>query len=257
MRKLIGALAAGLCMLCFQASAQENWGGGVDDEVLHFGFSFQYINAEYKVLKKADWRTPFYDPSRPLNVRPNQLPAEERVLDDSLYSVSSEGKPGFGIGFVSDLRLGNHLNLRLTPTLVFSDRSMNYEYPTDGRTIVNKKVEATVIEMPLAFKLKSDRRQNFRAYLLAGGKYSMNIVSKKKLDDESATDFNKFLKNKKSYFSYEAGIGFDLYFEYFKMSPEIKFSQSLGDVLYRRNEPYSTPIDKLFLRSIQFSLFFE
>jgi hypothetical protein len=68
------------------------------------------------------------------------------------------------------------------------------------------------------------------------------------------------LKNTKNNLWYEAGIGFDLYFEFFKMSPEIKFSQTRRSVLLdsdRLVNPYVAPIDKLFIRNIQFSLFFE
>ena len=46
------------------ANAQ-NWGGGVDDEPLHFGFTFQYISSEYKILKTANWRDPYMDPEDP------------------------------------------------------------------------------------------------------------------------------------------------------------------------------------------------
>lgn len=250
MRKCIGAVVIFL-FTALGSSAQDNWGGGVDDEVLHFGFTFQYINSEFKVLKKPQWRTPFsalypeyqHDPS-------------ETILYDSLYSVSSSGSPGFGLGFVSNLRLGNNADLRFTPTLVFADRLAYYEYRRTGQ-VLEKKVQSSVIDLPLGFKIKSDRRKNFRAYLLAGAKYSMDIISKKKLDDENNIFSEKLLKNKKNYLSYEAGIGFDLYFEYFKLSPEIKFSQSFNDVLKHDVTPFASPVDKLYLRNIQFSLYFE
>ncbi len=231
--------------------AQENWGGGVDDEILHFGFTFQYVNTEFKVLRKASWRTPFSDIG---SVEPTDL--SDVLLSDSLYSISSSGSPGFGLGFVSNLNLGKNADLRLTPTLVFADRLMYYEYFSPHQ-IIEKKVQSTLVDLPLGLKIKSNRRKNFRAYMIAGAKYSFDIISKKKLDDEDKIFSEKFLKNKKSFLSYEAGIGFDLYFEYFKLSPEIKFSQSAGDVLKHENNPYSSPLDKLFLRNIQFSLYFE
>jgi hypothetical protein len=43
-------------------TAQESWGGGVDGEQLHFGFTFQYVASEFKILKRADWKGPFIDP---------------------------------------------------------------------------------------------------------------------------------------------------------------------------------------------------
>lgn len=232
-------------------SAQENWGGGVDDEVLHFGFTFQYVNSEFKVLRRADWRTPFND-----RVGPDKADLSDALLNDSLYSVSSAGSPGFGIGFVSDFRLSDRFNLRFTPNLVFADRMMYYEYLQTGK-VVDRKVESTLIDLPIGIKLKSDRRKNFRAYIIAGTKYSMDIISKKKLSDGNLILSERFLKNKKNFFSYEAGIGFDLYFEYFKLSPEIKFSQSFNDVLRHDETPFASPLERLFLKNIHFSLYFE
>lgn len=246
MRRYLGFFVMLMCF-ALSSSAQENWGGGVDDEVLHFGFTFQYVNSEFKIQKRPNWQAPF--------ASPGEYDPSERILYDSLYNISSQGKPGFGIGFVSDLRLGNNVNLRVTPILVFSDRLAYYGYKTEG--LLEKKVQSTMIDIPFGVKLKSDRRKNFRAYILAGGKYSMDIISKKKLNDEDLIMSEKFLKTKKGFLSYEAAIGFDLYFEYFKMSPEIKFSQSVNDILMHDRTPFANPIEKMFLRNIQFSLSFE
>ncbi|MEJ2883157.1 type IX secretion/gliding motility protein PorT/SprT [Pedobacter sp. GR22-6] len=228
----------------FTASAQ-NWGGGVDDDDIHFGFTFQYVGSEYKILKTADWRAPFFDPE----LGPDSF---------TLRSVSSKSSPGFGIGFVVNKRISENADLRFTPVLVFNDRILSYQY-TNPNMDVEKKTSATMVEFPLGFKLKSDRRNNFRAYVIGGGKYSVDISSKKKSNNDLVTDpAEKLVNNKRSFLSYEAGLGFDLYFEYFKMSPEIKLSYSLNSVL--KDEPlhrYSTPIDKLMLRHVTFSLFFE
>ncbi|WP_423147280.1 outer membrane beta-barrel protein [Rubrolithibacter danxiaensis] len=222
----------------------QNWGGGVDNELLHFGFTFQYISSEYKILKKKDWRAPFTDPET------------NALVSDSLYSISSPPTPGFGLGFVSDLALGDHANLRFTPAMVFTDRLLDYNY-LDTTQFRQKKVSATMIDLPIGIKLKSDRRNNFRAYLIGGLKYSVDIISKKKTNDEGLDFSEKFVKNKRGILSYEAGIGFDFYFEFFKLSPEIKLSNSVNSVLKSEVNPYSSPLDKLFLRNLQFSLYFE
>ena len=245
-----------LSLLCsFAAFAQGNWGGGVDDETLHFGFTFQYIGSEYKIQKATNWRGPFFDKTNPGPI-------------DSLTSISSVVNPGFGLGFVSDLYLTKHLNLRFTPTLTFTDRVVDYGFKNsnddykqdkveapDGK--IRRSIQATMVDFPLTLKLKSDRRNNFRAYLIGGLKYGIDIASKKKSDDEGKFYFQKLLKNQKKIPSYEIGIGFDLYFEFFKLSPEIKLSNSFKSVLKRDNEPYSESIDKLFLRNFVFSLYFE
>ena len=229
-------------------SAQESWGGGVDGLQLHFGFTFQYVASEFKILKLAEWKGPFNDPY-------NGLP----MINSEMRSLTSPVIAGFGLGFVSDYRLGDNANLRFTPAMVFADRIINYEFnnPTFN---TQRKVQSTLFDLPVGIKLKSDRRRNFRAYMIAGMRYSIDVTSKNKSDDIALSPEAKFLKNNKNTLWYEAGVGFDLYFEWFKMSPEIKFAQSTKSVLRdedRLENPYTAPIDKLFIRNLQFSLYFE
>jgi len=237
------------CFLAVMTAKAQNWGGGIDDTDLHFGFTFQYISSEYKILKKPYWRSAFPDPERSSDI------------PDSLRSISSAGSPGFGIGFVVNQRINDNMDLRLTPGLVFNDRISRYDFEdgTFAGLPFERKTQTTVVELPLSLKLKSNRRNNFRAYMMGGAKLSTDISSKKKSDNSLVTDpMEKFLNNRRNFFSYEGGIGFDLYFEYFKMSPEIKLSYSMKSVL-KDEAPhiYSYPIDKLMLRHVTFSLFFE
>ena len=223
--------------------AQQNWGGGVDDEPFHFGFTFQFISSEYKILKKAEWR----------NVT---TPPEGEETKPTLYGISSPISPGFGLGFVSNYRLGKNADIRFTPALVFSDRLIDYEYASEA-DFKQQKVQSTLVDFPLGIKIKSDRRKNFRAYMIAGAKYSVDIVSKKKTNDLDKVWTEKLVKNTRNILWYEAGIGMDLYFEFFKLSPELKLANSFQSVLRPEDHPYSAPIDKLILRNLQFSLYFE
>lgn len=252
------SLIAIFFFVCSTAMAQQNWGGGVDEERIHFGFTFQHTSSLYKIQKKGDWRAPFNDPDTGF------------PLTDSLSALYSKSSPGYGIGFVVNGRISNHVDVRLTPTLNFNNRKIAYEYvqrnlatdPTAPVSMpfyaVDQKVQATLVEFPLGLKIKSDRRNNFRAYMLYGAKYSYDITSKKKTDDAGNAFLYKLLKNRKSYLSYEAAFGMDLYFEYFKMSPEIKLSYSMNNILDNSTpNPYNVPIEKLMLRNVTFSLFFE
>ncbi|MFC4211449.1 outer membrane beta-barrel protein [Pedobacter lithocola] len=248
----------------------QNWGGGVDDEDFHFGFSFQYISTEYKILKNADWRRPAFETANGNSF--TYVNDGGRQITQPLKAISSPPSAGFGLGFVVNRRISENFDIRSTPSLIFSDRIIRYEYeaapeltpdvgtsitPPTYQTSIDKKVQATMFEIPLGLKIKSNRLNNFRAYWLGGAKYSMDIASKKKTFDEGETPINKLLKNKRNYLSYETGIGFDLYFEYFKMSPEIKISYSMSDVLQHDNTVFANPIDKTKLRHFTFSLFFE
>lgn len=234
------------------AAKAQNWGGGIDDNTLHFGFTFQYISSEFKFLKKADWTKGFVEPAADGN------PATPET--DKLNALYSKTSPGFGIGLLVNLKVTEHSDLRFTPTLVFNDRLAYYDFIVKGAPVTyEKRVQATMVDLPIGFKLKSDRRNNFRGYMIGGAKYSLDISSKKKTNDDPNSALEKFLKNKRGFLSAEAGFGMDLYFEYFKMSPEIKLSYSLNNILDDGGKPsaYSQPIDKLMLRHVTFSLFFE
>ncbi len=240
-----------ILLLTFASARAQNWGGGVDDENIHFGFAFQSVSSLYKVQKKSNWRERFRDPQT------------KQPLTDSLSSLYGKSSSGYGIGFVVNGRISNHVDIRLTPTLIFTNNLMEYDYtqPTAVGmpfSTTEQKVAASMAEFPLSIKIKSDRRNNFRAYMLYGVKYSADVSSKKKTDDSDQDYLYKYLKNDRSYLSYEAGIGMDLYFEYFKMSPEIKYSHTFSSILNNsESNPYNTPIDKLGLRHVTFSLFFE
>ncbi|MFC3199438.1 outer membrane beta-barrel protein [Parapedobacter deserti] len=246
------ALSLSLLMVLPTSAQQrfQRWGGGVDDEQLHFGFSFHYINADYKITLTRDWQAPFQAPNG------NQIA-------DSLYSVSSPIYHGVGLGLLADVKISENANIRFTPALVFSNKTVNYGYtPYTNNSNHDRQltalVRASYIDLPLLFKFKSDRKGNYRGYLIGGGKYSINVVSSKRYDDTGFAPVEKFLKTKPGYFSYEAGIGFDLYFDFFKMAPEIKWVQSIGNLLDAR-EPnmYNHPIERMMLRNFQISLFFE
>jgi hypothetical protein len=219
------------------------WGGGADQQDLSFGFTFSYISSSFKIIKQPNWRSPFFDQGT------------NRYVTDSLNSINSASLPGFAIGFISRYRLSEHLEVRITPSIVFADRELAYTYATPSQD-VTKQIQTTTVDFPLSFKLKSDRIGDFRAYILGGVKYS-EAVGKGNTTDMIDDPLQRMVKNSKGFGSYEAGLGCDIYFEFFKLSPEIKMSNSFGNVLVPENQPFSTPISKLFLHTIMFSLIFE
>jgi hypothetical protein len=226
-------------LLLAQAPA---WGGGADQTDLAFGFSFTYVSSNYKIIKQPNWRNPYFNPGT------------NTYITDSLNSIVSKPDAGFAIGFISRYRITEHLEARITPTLVFADRQLYYDYP-NASLDVTKSIQTTTVDFPLELKLKSDRIQDFRAYVLGGIKYSQAVGRGQ--EETNIDPLERDVKNVTGFGSYEAGIGCDIYFEFFKLSPEIKISNSFGNVLVPENQPFSSPISKLFLHTIMFSLYFE
>jgi hypothetical protein len=240
-------------LINFNCFSQGNWGGGADYKNLSPGFLFQYISSEYKVIKFENWEIPYYE--------------DGKQVTQGLKSIRSISNPGFGIGFFSNLYVTSNVDFRFTPVFVFADRIIDYEF-NDGASYdradtespkgyTRRTVSSTMFEFPVSIKVKSDRRNNFRAYVLAGAKYGLDIGAKKVPEDQGEIAINRLLKNNKTILSYEAGIGFDFYFEFFKLSPEIKLSNSVNSILKREEHPYTSPLEKLFLRNFVFSLYFE
>lgn len=229
-----------------QYSRGMRWGGGIDYDKFQWGFNLSYVGSSLKIFKEKEW--------------------QDAVLPSSnkLESIRTPFTNGYGFGLLGGVKMHENLNLYFSPTVLFADQEVQFSYSTSNvpddksSLLLTKELKASLLDLPLTVKFKSHRKKNYAIYLLGGGKYTHNIVSRKKMDDGDFTDSEKLLKLKSGFFSYEAGIGVDIYFEYFKMSPELKWSQSVGDVLDKRNEnTFNEPIDKMLLRSIQFSLIFQ
>ena len=176
-------------------------------------------------------------------------------LIDSLYTVESKGTSGFNLQIVTNMRMGEHFDLRFLPGLAFASRNLIYTFEK-GRplsNVVTKKVESTFVELPLDVKFKSARLNNFRAYVLGGVRYSIDMVSQAKV---KAKD-KEYVKLQRNDYGYEIGVGCDFYLPMFKFSPEIKMYHGLRNLLVKDDLVYSKSLDGLFSKMFTLSLTFE
>jgi hypothetical protein len=88
-------------------------------------------------------------------------------------------------------------------------------------------------------------------YMVGGLKPSLEIGSnrKERSQDRLRTD-NMDL-------TVEYGFGFDLFYSFVKVSPELRFSHGIKNMLISDTSPYSLGLDKLNSHTISLSLFFE
>ena len=223
-------------VLILSSAKAQNWGGGADDSRLTLGFNFQVVSSELKILKTPTWQNLYKDPYG---------------KDDHKYliAISPLISKGIGLGGFANFGLNKNLDLRFSPVVVFNDREVLFKY--NESSLIEKRSNVTLTELPLNLKLKSDRLGDVRVYMLGGLKYAFDISSHKGLDKETELTF------KNRYFSYEAGFGLDFYFPTFKVSTELKAAYSLNDVLKHEGNPFDTPIEKAKLRSFTFSLIFQ
>lgn len=202
-----------------------------DNGTIHFGFSLGISTYSFKIEPYAGL-----------------------AQSDSVYTIDSNPTKGYTIGIVSDLKLTKRLNLRFIPTLSYTQRNLDYtiHYPSSGKKeLVSKTVESTFVDFPFNLKYKSDRFVNGRAYVLGGIKFSIDMASQQKVDDVS------IFKLRSADVYWEIGFGTDFYFEYFKLSPELKFSLGNRNVLVDDESLYTSGIKKLRSRCVLFSLNFE
>lgn len=216
-RKIVFTLL--FSMLFMEGYAQKQWSlfnrSGNDNQQFSYGFFLAGHTSALRI-KYAD---AFMDPN-----------ADEIV---NVRSIMPSYSAGFDLGFLLTTRLHDQVNVLLTPKVGF------YEYRTEvaffgiqtepGLSSTTSQTtfltEETLVELPILFKYKSQRFNNTRMYFLAGVNPQIRTKKQDEADEDDLVLTGKDL-------ALEMGMGFDLYFKYFKFSPEIRFAHGLTN-LYR------------------------
>jgi hypothetical protein len=173
---------------------------------------------------------------------------------DSVYVVEPAGAVGFNLGIVSDMRIGEHFNLRFIPGISFVGRGMNYtliERDTVSTTY-EKTVTSVFLEVPLYFKFRSRRINNWRVYIMGGGKFLYDMASKEEVESDEV-----ILKLKREDYTWDLGVGVDFYLEYFKMSVEARMAFGLNNLLVEDQTVFTNSIESLKSKTFLFSIYFE
>ncbi len=225
-----------------------------DQDMFHFGFVLG-ADLSYVTLRPiADLTTHNFDSTFIPDILP--LPDSAKVL-----SITSSPALGFVISIVSNMRMGNNFDLRFIPSLTFGDRDLIYTIKiyrkeSESLMVITKKVPSTYVNFPLEIKFKSDRYNNFRAYLIGGAQYTLDLASQAKKREQRSAD-QKIVKFNQNDVYLEAGVGFDFYNEWFKLGLEFKMMYGLFDQLKRENNLYTNSIQSLKSKIFQFSMTFE
>jgi len=183
----------------------------------------------------------------------NEIDSVHRIIRADIANLV----PGFTVGIVSNLRLTENLDLRFIPGLSFGNRKIVYNLPihdiNDGKLEV-QQARATFLDFPLLIKYKSKRIINHRPYMLGGVALRYDI-------SKAATD--DLVQLRKTLFSIEAGMGWDVYLQFFRLSTEIKYSFGIGNNLsphlpkFPQYQHYQMAFKKLSSNVITLSFHFE
>lgn len=202
-----------------------------DYQKIHFGFTLGINNLNFNHQKNSS-----------------------TINNDSIKSINTISQKGFNLGIVSNLRLSKYTDLRFIPALVFGERKINYGFKDSANINYElKRIESTLLDFPIHIKYKSERYNNFRTYVITGIKYSLDIASQARIDDEG----KEIIKLKRNDLMGEIGFGIDFYLEYFKFSPQIKISYGLLNLLSEDNTIFTNSINRLTTNGWMLSFTFE
>ena len=161
--------------------------------------------------------------------------------------------PTFSVGIITDLRLNRYLNLRFTPALHFGARELTYTF--NNSVTKSLVVQSLPICLPVYLKYSSERKGNLRPYVIWGGGASIDLAT-----NEGSPVLLKPLD-----FFTEFGAGCDIYFSFFKLCPELKYSigfnnmynQNHGTVILEKQQFLSVPLTSLTSHVLTLAFNFE
>lgn len=208
-----------------------------DERLIHFGFMLGGNTSSLTLIQKPNTYAQY-----------------------GLKSLNVKSSFGGQVGIVSTMKLGHPVvRLRLIPTLSFQEKVVNYRFedpdPTEEEDIFNEeRINMTAIDIPLMLQFRTKRMNNFAAYCLIGGQYSVDLQSQ---EDASQDFLDPFLKLKKHDFQAQVGGGIEIFAPFFKFGMEIKYSHGVINSYVPDNTFISEPIDKTYNRVWWFSIIFE
>jgi len=242
-----------------------------EDAWLSMGMRYNYVVSSYKVGLKADWAS-----------MGTNLPPNNELYIDRFGAIEGVVDRGMSIGMPIEVRWDDNLSTILQPSfafingtgIAFGDITADSEAITiRTRQIGLKGANFTSFEFPLSLRFRSDEKSTkrkflrYRGYVTAGARYTHWSRLGREYGDyekikENGNTVPQPLVMKPGYVSWEAGLGVELLFPFFRVSPEVKFVQSLGSVLdhdrpFAQGNSFMAPLDKVFIRNVQFSLTFQ
>ena len=158
--------------------------------------------------------------------------------------------PGFTVGVIGDMRT--------VPAMHFGQRELSFVNISANKSVERLNIKSNILTVPLYLKYSAVRVSNYRPYLIVGGGVAFDFGRERE---------QPVLLNTLDYFV-DFGVGWTIYFPYFRLSPEIKFALGFGniitpleqrpnDFIADENLHFTRSIDKLTSRLLTFTLNFE
>lgn len=196
----------------------------------YFGLTLAFHSSDYNVFRSKNFHQ------------------QEQIL-----SVESVTGPGYNVNVVSNLKIGRYFDFRLLPGFSFTTRNLRYRDLSVPSEVSAITIESVFTEVPFHVRFKSEPYNDMRLYVVGGIKYSFDIASKARRSQD-----DRILRISPTDFSLEAGFGMQFFFPYFILSPELKFTQGINNILiFNERIIQSNVLENVLSRTITLSFHFE
>jgi len=231
-KKVILVLLLGC--IAFQANAQKAKGNynflSFEQKPYYFGITLASNNSTFNIFKSDNF-----------------------ILNDSIRLIEDVRGPGFNLGIVSNLKIGDYFDFRFLPTLSFTEKKISYTPTVNSQAPRTRNLEQVLVQLPFHVRYKSAPFNDIRVFIIGGVKYDFDVAN-----ENRRRQANELVKVASSDFSGEFGVGVQIFFPYFIFSPEIKISQGLGNTLiFDDNLLESSVLERVLSRTFTLSFHFE
>jgi len=198
----------------------------------YFGLTLGYNHSNFQIQKSSDF-----------------------ILNDSFRVVSPVGVPGFNVSMVGNLKLGEYFDFRFLPGFSFAQRDIRYTHTNQEIPDRTRKIESVFVQLPFHVRYKSVPYRDMRMFVIGGIKYTYDVASNARIRKAQQGSIIRISPHD---YAVEIGAGMQFFFPFFIFSPEIKFSQGIGNVLIYNNQlEASKVIEKLYTRTFTISIHLE
>ena len=220
-----------------------------DDKLIHFGFTLGINTVDLGFTHYQNMQD-----NEAFLLSTNVL--DQQYMNSSIRADIATLTPGFTVGIVTNLRLAESFDLRFLPGMSFSERKLVYNIAISDVNSDNTEfysIKSTFLDFPLLLKYKSKKMNNQRPYLIAGPAMRIDISKSGQEDLVRLKPLSTYL---------EAGVGWDTYLQFFRLSTELKFSFGLNNVLDKgpkaeQPQVYSSAFSRLTSNVFTLSFNFE
>ncbi|MDJ1500951.1 porin family protein [Xanthocytophaga agilis] len=227
-------ILSGSCLLTFSTQAQNTKRPSMyslhlpdyDDKPVHYGF---FIAGNVSTLTRR-YSSGFVNGN------------------DTIAAINPKWSPSYGLGFIVAYGLDPQFDICLVPAFSYYERRV--EYTSTAGNVKELILESGFVELSMLARYKSIRRGNIRMYMVGGIKPAIEVGSNVKSRGSNTLRTQNFDLN------IEYGFGADLFYEFFKFTPEIRFSHGITNLLVKDKNIYSRGLSRLGGHSVTLYLYF-